>query len=151
MAVQYRLYQNNNSRSPQYKKWYARAVMIDTADTNRLAEQIEANCTVKRADVLAVLSELVVVMKQELQSSKRVKLDHFGTFKLGLTTGPSDTAKDFTAAQNVKDIHVLFQPELRIDKNGRRTRSFIDGCKVTELPKNDAPDSSDGSGDGGGE
>ena len=110
MAVQYRLYQNNNSRSGQYQKWYARAVMIDTVDTNALAEQIEANCTVKRADVLAVISELVVVMKQALQDSKRVKLDNFGSFKLGLTTAPSDTAKDFTAAQNVKDVHVLFQP-----------------------------------------
>ena len=143
MAVQYRLYQNNNSRSNQYKKWYARAVMIDTVDTDRLAEQIEANCTVKRADVLAVLSELVVVMKQELQNSKRVKLDNFGSFKLGLTTAPSDTAKDFTAAQNVKDVHVLFQPQVRIGKDGRRTRTFLDGCKVAELPKNAVEDETD--------
>lgn len=140
MAVQYRLYQNNDSRSNQYKKWYARAVMIDTVDTNKLAEQIEANCTVKRADVLAVISELVVVMKQELQNSKRVKLDHFGTFKLGLSTSPSDTAKEFSSTHNVKNIHVLFQPELHIDKSGKRTRSFIDGCKVNELPKNDIQD-----------
>ena len=141
MAVQYKLYQNNNSRSKQFGKWYARAVMVDTVDTNRLAEQIEANCTVKRADVLAVLSELVVVMKQELQSSKRVKLDHFGTFKLGLATGPSPSAKEFTAAQNVKAIHVLF------DKNGRRTKSFIDGCKVSELPGGNAKDGGDAKAD----
>lgn len=147
MAVQYKLYQNNNSRSKQFGKWYSRAVMVDTVDTNRLAEQIEANCTVKRADVLAVLSELVVVMKQELQSSKRVKLDHFGTFKLGLATGPSPSAKEFTAAQNVKDIHVLFQPELHIDKNGRRTKSFIDGCKVSELPGGNAKDGGDAKAD----
>ena len=143
MAVQYRLYQNNNSRSGQYQKWYARAVMIDTVDTNALAEQIEANCTVKRADVLAVVSELVVVMKQALQDSKRVKLDNFGSFKLGLTTSPSDTAKDFTAAQNVKDVHVLFQPQVRIGKDGRRTRTFLDGCKVAELPKNAVEDETD--------
>ena len=149
MAVQYRLYQNNNSKSNQYRKWYGRAVMIDTVDTNKLAEQIEANCTVKRADVLAVISELVVVMKQALQDSKRVKLDGFGTFKLGLTTGPSDTAKEFSVAQNVKDVHVLFQPELRIDKNGKRTRTFLDGCKVTALPKNDAIDDETAAGENG--
>ena len=103
MAVQYRLYQNNNSRSNQYKKWYARAVMIDTVDTDRLAEQIEANCTVKRADVLAVLSELVVVMKQELQNSKRVKLNSFGSFKLALTTGPASTAKEFSEYEFERD------------------------------------------------
>ncbi len=140
MAVQFRVYKNNNSRSGQFGKYYARAVMIDTVDTDKLAETIEANCTVKRADVLAVLSELVVVMRQALQDSKRVKLDNFGSFKLGLTTGPSDTAKDFSVAKNVKDIHVLFQPEVRIDKDGRRTRSFIEGCKVAELPKNAVED-----------
>ena len=87
--------------------------------TNTRSE-IEASCTVKRADVLAVISELVVVMKQALQDSKRVKLDGFGSFKLGLSTSPSDTAKGFTAAKNVKDIHVLFQPEVRIDKSAHR-------------------------------
>ena len=140
MAVQYRLYQNNNSRSDQYQKWYGRAVMIGTVDTDALAKEIEASCTVKRADVLAVISELVVVMKRALQDSKRVRLDGFGSFKLGLCTSPSDTAKGFTAAKNVKDIHVLFQPEVRIDKSGRRSRSFIDGCKVAALPENSAKD-----------
>ena len=140
MAVQYRLYQNNNSRSDQYQKWYGRAVMIGTVDTDALAKEIEASCTVKRADVLAVISELVVVMKRALQDSKRVRLDGFGSFKLGLCTSPSDTAKGFTAAKNVKDIHVLFQPEVRIDKSGRRSRSFIDGCKVAALPENAVAD-----------
>ena len=82
-------------------------------------------------------------MKQALQDSKRVKLDNFGSFKLGLTTAPSDTAKDFTAAQNVKDVHVLFQPQVRIGKDGRRTRTFLDWCKVAELPKNAVVDETD--------
>lgn len=143
MAVHYRLYQNNNSRSAQYKKWYARAVMTETVGIDRLADTIEANCTVKRADVLAVLSELVVAMKHELQNSKRVKLDSFGSFKLGISTSPSETAKDFTSGGNVKGVHVLFQPEVRIGSDGRRTKFLIDGCRVTELPKNDAHDGQD--------
>lgn len=147
MAVRYRLYQNNNSKSEQYKKWYARAVVMETVDTNSLADTIEANCTVKRADVLAVLSELVVVMKKELQNSRRVKLDHFGSFKLGISTRPSDTAKDFTASANVRDVHVLFQPEVRISSDGRRTRSFLEGCRVSELPKNDVKDEMEDAGE----
>jgi len=140
MAVQYRLYQNNNSKSAQFKKWYGRSVAIDCVDTNRLAEIIEANCTVKRADVLAVLSELTVVMKTELQNSKRVKLDNFGSFKLGISTKPSDTAKDFSVTANVRDVHVIFTPEVRIGSDGRRVKSFVNGCKVAELPKNSTPD-----------
>ena len=137
MAVLYRLYQNNRAESEQYKKWYGRAVAIDKVTTDQLAEAIEANCTVKRADILAVLSELVVVMKTELQNSKRVCLDRFGSFKIGIKTLPADSAKDFNVGDNVKDVHILFQPELHIDSTGRRVRSFLDGCKVAELPKND--------------
>ncbi len=136
MAVLYRLYQNNRTDSDQYKKWYGRSVAIDKVTTDQLAEEIEANCTVKRADILAVLSELVVVMKRELQNSKRVCLDRFGAFKIGVSTKPAETAKDFNVKDNVKGIHIIFQPELHIDATGRRVRSFLDGCKVAELPVN---------------
>lgn len=136
MAVHYRLYQNNNSKSEQYKKWYGRSVSLGTVTTYDLAADIEANCTVKRADILAVLSELVVSMKKELQNSLRVKLDGFGSFKIGLSTTGTDTAKEFNARHNVKGMRILFLPELRTDASGRRTRTFLDGCRVAELPVN---------------
>lgn len=148
MAVFYRLYQENRQNSENYKMWYGRAVATSKVTLNELAEIIEANCTVKKADVLAVLSELVVVMKKELQDSKRVALDGFGSFKIGLQTKPSGRAADFSASNNVKGMHVLFQPELHIDAGGRRIKTFLDGCKVAELPKNDVDkDSGNGSGD----
>lgn len=136
MAVHYRLYQNNNIENKGYKKWYARAVALDTVTTDQIADTIEANCTVKRADILAVLSELVVTMKKELQNSKRVKLDRFGTFKLGINTSASESAEEFSAGQNVKNVHVLFMPEVTIGADGRRVKALVEGCKVTELPKN---------------
>ena len=136
MAVLYRLYQNNQPTSEQYKKWYGRSVAIDTVTTDQIAAEIEANCTVKRADILAVLSELVVVMKRELQNSKRVCLDRFGAFKIGISTRPAEAAKDFNVKDNVRGVRVIFQPELHIDATGRRVKSFLDGCKVAELPVN---------------
>ena len=41
---------------------------------------LQRNCTVKKADILAVLDELVETMRDQLQDSKRVKLDGFGSF-----------------------------------------------------------------------
>lgn len=143
MALQYKLYKNNNSRNAGFGKWYARATMMDTVDINQLSESIEANCSVKRSDVLAVISELVVVMKKELQNSNRMKLDRFGTFKLGLTSEGSTTVKGFNASEKVKGVHVIFQPEVTISADGRRTKSLIDGCRVAELPKNDVEDEED--------
>lgn len=135
--ISYRLYQNNNSKSELYKKWYARAVVTDTATLDTLADRIQRNCTVKKSDVLAVLTELVDVMRDELQSSHKVKLNGFGSFKIGLRSTGSDSVKDFTVKNNIKSLHVLFQPEMKVSAGGRRTRTFLDGCKVAELPKND--------------
>lgn len=132
MALMYRKYQNNNSRSGQYQKWYGKAVIINTVETKDLAAKIQANCTVKKSDVLAVLDELVEVMKDELQNSNRVKLNGFGSFKLGMKTTPADEARLFTVSNNVKDIHVNFQPEVTIDKTGKRSKVFCEGCKVKE-------------------
>ena len=137
MAVFYRLYQNNNEKVGQYKMWYGRAVMVNKVTTNDLAKIIEANCTVKRADILAVLSELAVVMTKELQDSKRVALDGFGSFRIVLKTMPSASAREFSAASNVKSVRILFSPEAHIDSTGRYIRTFLDGCRVAELPKND--------------
>ena len=71
-------------------------------------------------------------MRTQLQNSMRVKLDRFGTFKLGISTTSAEKAKDFTPGANIKGIHVLFQPELKIDAKGNRIQSFIYGAKVQE-------------------
>lgn len=63
-------------------------------------------------------------------------LDRFGAFKIGLNTKLAATANDFNVKDNVKGMHILFQPELHIDATGRRVKSFLDGCKVAELPVN---------------
>ena len=105
MALNYRLYQSNRKDNTK-GKWYARVAHTSTIDTNGLAAIMQANCTVKRSDILAVISELVEVMTTELQNSKRVRIDGFGTFKLQnrpARTGrnPSTGAAIKIAATNV--------------------------------------------------
>lgn len=136
MAVFYKLYQDNRTTSKFKGQWYARAVHTGTVDIDDLADEMQANCTVKRADIVAVLSELVETMKTHLQMSHRVKLDRLGTFKIGMSTKPAATIADFTPNGNVKSVHVLFQPETKIEKNKTRVKALISGCKVQELPKN---------------
>ena len=132
MAVRYELYQNTREGSKQYGKWYARAKMAETTSLDKLAERIQRNCTAQHSDVLAVLKELVEVMQDELQESHAVRLDGFGTFKIGLSTSPADTPSDFKANSNVKSLHVNFVPITRIGANGQRKVMFLDGCQVKE-------------------
>lgn len=140
MTVFYKKYQLKRKNSKFNDKWYARAVQTETVDINTLAEEMEQNCTLKRADIVAVLSELVVTMKRHLQASHRVKLDQLGAFKLTINTTPANTSKEFNAQENVKSVRVLFQPEVKVNKDKTRVKALVNGCKVAELPKNGVDD-----------
>ena len=151
MAVLYRLSKNNNRFSKAYNKWFSHAVMTSTVDTDALATIMQRNCTVKKSDILAVITELIETMQDQLQNSNRVKLNGFGSFKIGIENAPggSATAADFSAGKNIKGLHVLFQPEVKTDSTGQRRKTFISGCSVQESPKNDVDTTKPTNGNGG--
>ena len=136
MSVLYRLYQNTNEKSSAHNKWYARSVMTNVVDTEKLAEIMQRNCTVKRSDIKAVIEELIETMRDQLQDSKRVKLDGLGSFKLGLSSKGAEKASDFDARHHIRGVHVVFTPETTTDSTGRRSKTFLEGVTVAELPKN---------------
>lgn len=150
MAVYYRMYQNKR-KGEQYGYWYARASQPQSVGLDAIAESIQRNCTVKRSDVKAVLTELVEVMTEELQAGNRVKLDGFGSFKIGIRCRGEKLLKDFSVANNVRSVHVLFQPETHVGADKTRVRTFLSGLVVKELPDYTAPaEPSDDSGAGSG-
>ena len=136
MSVFYRLHQDKSVGTKRSGKWYARMVPTAVVDTRKLAEIIQRNCTVKKADVLAVIDELVETMRDQMQDSKRVKLDGFGSFKIGIKSKGAATAKAFTVQENIEDLHVVFTPERTHDDAGNRSKQFLQGATVEELPSN---------------
>ena len=130
------MHQDQSTGTKRSGKWYARAVPMAVIGTRQLAEIIQRNCTVKKADVMAVLEELVEVMKDQMQDSKRVKLDGFGSFKIGIESKGAQTAAKYSVAEHVTGLHVVFMPERTTDSGGNRSKQFLQGCKVEELPMN---------------
>lgn len=112
-------------------EYYGRAVDEGTVTEYDLAKAIEAKCTIHRADVVAVIIALIDEMTRALQSSQRVKLSGFGTFKMGMSTRPAKTIEKFTA-DNIRKLRVLFQPETKVAQDGSRTRTMITGARVKE-------------------
>jgi len=127
MAVMYRLQKNSNPKSEKYGHVFAKAVITSTTDLQSLADRIQRNCTAKRSDVVAVLTELVEVMQDELQSGHKVKLDGFGSFKIGIRGVSAISVEDFKITQNVKGLRVNFTPETHIDSDRKRSQQFITG------------------------
>ena len=137
MSVLFRLSKVTSPKAKGYGKWYPRAVITQTVDTEQLATIMQRNCTLKKADIVAVISELIETMADQLQDSKRVKLNGFGSFKIGIRGEGADSAADFSVSKNIKGLHVLFQPEVKKDGSGVMQKTFITGCSVQEAPKND--------------
>ena len=152
MALKYRLKVNNNDKQNTYGMFYARAVVDETVGIEYLAEKIEENVSVKRADVLAVLSELSVVLKEALQESKRVVIPYLGAFKLSLRSAAAADKESFNVREHIKGINVHFLAEGHTDSKGRVYRELTRGTTFklatdgTPKPKNSS--GSDGDDDG---
>ena len=135
MSILYKIAENKIPGSSTKGKFYGRSLVTNTIDTEGLAEIMQRNCTVKKSDILAVLSELVETMTDQLQNSVRVKINGLGSFKIGLISKPSDTVAEFSS-KNVTGMRVNFQPESSTDANGTRTKKLINGATAQEAPKN---------------
>ena len=122
----YKKYKNNNSKSKGYGKWYLRPVKVADVGLESLALSMQESCTVKRADVLAVLSELGPTIKRELQDGKRVIIPYLGSFKLSFaSTGETDADK-INPAQNIRRTYVLFTPEYTMDHSSTKARRIYE-------------------------
>ena len=126
-AIQYVTYQD--TRKNGNGLWYGRAVHPTTINLEQIADRVQQNCSMKKSDVLAVLTEMVETMKQELQNSNKVQLDGLGTFYIGLRTKGSLSEDKFNANEYVKGFRVGFLAEGH-KQNGKITRTFTDGLGV---------------------
>ena len=116
MAVFYKIQKNNNSKSSTNGKYYARAYALQTINTAGLITEIEKLCTVTDADVQAEITALVFVMNQKLQDGYRVKIDNFGSFKIGLKSKPAENLNDFSAAKHIvgSRVNEILKPYGRV-------------------------------------
>lgn len=135
MALFFKFRQNNDNTKPKaYKKWFARAIHTETVGIRELSEQMQCNSTVKRSDILAVLSELAETMTTELQSGRKVHLEGIGTFMLGISSRGCDRPKDFRTDRDVVDVHVVFRPDTYRTRNGVMKHALTDGTRLVEMP-----------------
>ena len=131
MSVKYRKVVNNRKNSKTEGKVYGRAVVDGVIDTKEIAGKISKRCTLTEPDIIAVINALETEISYGLADGKRVVLDGFGSFKVGLTTTPADSAKKFTSA-NIKGMHVIFLPATEMEQ-GKRVKNMLKGVKAEEM------------------
>lgn len=126
MAIFIKTYQDKRANGTNLI--YGRAKHPQVCDTEKLADRIQRNCSMKKSDVLAVLAELVEVMTDELQNSNVVLLNNFGYFRINVKSTGAMSKKDFSISENIRDFRIRFQPSMRRSK-GNTSRTFLDGCR----------------------
>lgn len=131
MSVKYRKVVNNRKNSKTEGKVYGRAVVDGVIDTKEIAGKISKRCTLTEPDIIAVINALETEIGYGLADGKRVVLEGFGSFKVGLTTTPADSAKKFTSA-NIKGMHVIFLPATEMEQ-GKRVKNMLKGVKAEEM------------------
>ena len=142
MALNYKIYQSNTNNSTK-GKFYARASHKETVGIKELAAVMQDNCTVKHSDIVAVLSELSEVMKQELQRGNRVRIDGLGIFKVNIRSKGAKTAQEFSAAENILGTRINFRPESFVNTNGSHITNMLSGLKVKEDGTYESPRTKD--------
>ena len=111
MSQKYIKTQNKNTKSPAYGKYYVQAVYDEGfVGTDELAQFIQTQASVKKSDIIAVLTELGEAMKHYFEMGQKVNLKGIGIFKVGFSSIGVNKIEDCGAA-SITTRRVLFQPE----------------------------------------
>ena len=106
----YRLTKLKNSSRDYDGLWYPKAVHTRTMKTKKLLKDIPRQCTLKRGDILAVMTELSEYLIYHLQQGEIVELDGIGRFKLEVKGRGVTRPKDFDEKAGISGFVCHFTP-----------------------------------------
>lgn len=135
MAVYYTLHKKNSKNASMNGKVYATASYNpdDVVDINRLSESITQETVLTDVEVIGVVRALIRHMTNALHDGKKVRLDGFGQFKIGIASTGAESFGKFTVADNIKGVRCVFQPSTKIDRaNKQRIKTFLSGITLRE-------------------
>lgn len=119
MSILYKKRKITNKKNEKVGYTYGVAYILDVISTKQLAEEISHSTTVTRADVLAVLTEASVAIKNHLLNSQGVKLDELGTFKPALRTkAVLEDEKTKFGVNNIIGTRINYQPTTYFTPDG---------------------------------
>lgn len=135
MSIHIKLIRNNIKRSSSYGKYFAKAVSQGDVTLLQLAEEASRNTTLKKSDVLAVLTELEEMMRLQLAEGKTVVLDGIGRFSLRVESEGVDDPKHFNVKKHLRRIVPGFLPAGHRKADGTITYGFSEDVKVMKVSK----------------
>ena len=111
MAVNYVIIARGNPLKPtEPKKFYAQAVSSGELTFRKLSKEIaEGSTTVSDTDVLAVLNDLIKILRRHLENGEIVRFGDFGSFQITISSDGVEDEKKFNSSK-IKSAKVTFRP-----------------------------------------
>ena len=134
MAIYYRKIQNHIKGSPEYGKWYPKAVVSNNISTEAIAEELSHNSTLTFSDIMAVLIEFSMAIRRHLLQGEKVQMYRIGSFRAGLKTTLSET-KEECGKDNILGYRILFTPQTTFNAIGLSDKGFPTGFYTKPLLK----------------
>ena len=126
MAVPYAVIEKgmpNNPAAP--KKFYAQAKSSGELTFKKLVKEIcDGGSTVSDTDVMAVLNEMIKIMRRHLDEGKIVRFGDFGTFQTSFKSKGAETEAKFNASL-IHSPKIMFRP-------GADLKAMLNNLKYTK-------------------
>jgi predicted histone-like DNA-binding protein len=110
MKVKYHVTRKKNPSKPgDPGKFYIQIKTSGKTTMRKIAEQIAQFSSISRADCMAMLEALLMIIPQEVAEGRIVSLGDLGTFSLRVSSTGSDTEEKVTP-HNIRSKSVMFRP-----------------------------------------
>ncbi len=132
--------------------WYPVVVSQRPVTTTKsIAREIAARSSATEGDVIGILHELGLVIREHLSKGERVVLNGIGSFKLNATArGNGVESEDKVSAKQFNHLSVLFTPESQVSRTlGSKQVTLIAPELISFVLSKDGGSSSLASGLGG--
>ena len=129
MAVPYIVTPKGNPGNPDApRKFYAQARSAGEVSFKKLSKEIcEGNSTVSDTDTMAVLNELIKVLRRNLSQGRIVRLGDFGCLQVSLSSDGAETEAQFNQSL-INKAKVGFRPGLDL-------RNMLTTLKYTKVKR----------------
>ena len=140
--IRYKKYQVTGEDSPLKGLWYARPVIEETFDIEKLAKHMSNHNTPYSSGVIkGVLADMVSCTKELILDGKNVKLDDLAIFSVGIVSKKgAQSAADFSLANNVKGLKLraratgeLSNAQINLDGQLKESSLYTVGGKAHRL------------------
>ncbi len=144
MAIALKLYRHKDSKNKEIDgKWFAKTKKMEEVDLDDISKLLARRAGMSRGTALAVLIDVVDVMKQQMANGHTVVLGDLGRFSYSVRSELFDSPEDFDPRRHIKRILCRFLPVGHREPGSRRMRyPLLEGLKfwVADPSDDDASD-----------